>query len=275
MANRRMFSVEVVCTDKFLEMPTSSQALYFQLGMKADDDGFVSAPKQITRMTNASDDDLKLLASKGFIIPFESGVIVISDWKVNNYLRKDRYTETRHVSEKSKLQIVNDVYVPQMSVGIPTVNHMVHQCETQVSIGKDRDREREIDIILCPEPKAQDRPPVISLILNDKTEHPVYQEEIEEWKELYPAVDILQELRKMKGWLDANPTKRKTKKGIKRFINGWLSREQDKGGNKLIPEESPEERRERERQENMREWEERQKNKPKVAPVPEEFDIFK
>ena len=138
MANRRMFSVDVVCTDKFLEMPTSSQALYFQLGMKADDDGFVSAPKQITRMTNASDDDLKLLASKKFIIPFESGVIVISDWKVNNYLRKDRYTETRHVKEKSVLEIVNDVYILQPHIGIPSVNHMVHQCETQDRLGKDR-----------------------------------------------------------------------------------------------------------------------------------------
>ena len=64
MANRRMFSADVVCTDKFLEMPASSQALYLQLGMKADDDGFVSAPKQITRMTNASDDDLEYLYQK-------------------------------------------------------------------------------------------------------------------------------------------------------------------------------------------------------------------
>lgn len=85
-------------------------------------------------------------------------------------------------------------------------------------------------INVCPESKAPDRFPVILLILNDKTEHPVYQEDIDEWKEIYPSVDIIQELRKMKGWLDANPTKRKTKRGIKRFINGWLSREQDKGG---------------------------------------------
>lgn len=229
MANRRMFSVEVVCTDKFLEMPTSSQALYFQLGMKADDDGFVSAPKQITRMTNASDDDLRILSSKGFIIPFESGVIVISDWKVNNYLRKDRYTETRHVIEKAKLQIVNDVYVPQIPTGIPSDYYVVDQCETQYRLGKDSIGKDSIDII-CPESKAPDRLPVILLILNDKTEHPVYQEDIDEWKKLYPSVDIIQELRKMKGWLDANPTKRKTKRGIKRFVNGWLSREQDKGG---------------------------------------------
>lgn len=72
-------------------------------------------------------------------------------------------------------------------------------------------------------------PPIITLTLNDKTEYPVTEEQVEEWTNLYPAVDVMQELRKMKGWLDANPTKRKTKNGIKRFINGWLAKEQDKG----------------------------------------------
>lgn len=147
MANRRMFSVDVVCTDKFLEMPASSQALYLQLGMKADDDGFVSAPKQITRMTNASEDDFRILVSKGYIIPFDSGVIVIKDWRVNNYLRKDRYTETRHLTEKSVLEVVNDVYVisdelRSISVsgvpsGIPEGIPVVSQGDTQVRIGKD------------------------------------------------------------------------------------------------------------------------------------------
>ena len=147
MANRRMFSVDVVCTDKFLEMPASSQALYLQLGMKADDDGFVSAPKQITRMTNASEDDFRILVSKGYIIPFDSGVIVIKDWRVNNYLRKDRYTETRHLTEKSALKVVNDVYVisdelRSISVsgvpsGIPEGSQVVSQGDTQVRIGKD------------------------------------------------------------------------------------------------------------------------------------------
>lgn len=146
MANRRMFSVDVVCTDKFLEMPASSQALYLQLGMKADDDGFVSAPKQITRMTNASEDDFRILVSKGYIIPFDSGVIVIKDWKVNNYLRRDRYTETRHLKEKSVLEIVNDVYVISDKLnsasgsgipdGIPDGNRVVSQVDTQVRIGK-------------------------------------------------------------------------------------------------------------------------------------------
>jgi len=78
-------------------------------------------------------------------------------------------------------------------------------------------------------------PPIITLMLNDKTEYPVTEEQVEEWTKLYPAVDVMQELRKMKGWLDANPSKRKTKKGILRFINNWLSKEQDRGGYKARP----------------------------------------
>lgn len=82
----------------------------------------------------------------------------------------------------------------------------------------------------CAEPETVSTPPIISLPLNDGTEYPVYQEQCHEWAALYPAVDVMQQLRSMKGWLDANPTKRKTKRGVKTFINGWLSREQDKGG---------------------------------------------
>jgi hypothetical protein len=78
-------------------------------------------------------------------------------------------------------------------------------------------------------------PPVITLTLNDKTEYPVTEEQVEKWATLYPAVDVMQELRKMKGWLDANPSKRKTKNGILRFVNNWLSKEQDRGGYKARP----------------------------------------
>lgn len=92
MAKRRMFSLDVVDTDSFLDLPASSQSLYFHLGMRADDDGFVSSPKRITAMVGAAGDDLKLLIAKGFVIPFESGVCVIRDWRVNNYIQRDRYT---------------------------------------------------------------------------------------------------------------------------------------------------------------------------------------
>ena len=86
---------------------------------------------------------------------------------------------------------------------------------------------------ICAEPEPTHAPAVISLPLNDKSFHSVCQSDIDSWKELYPAVDILQELKKMKGWLDSNPTKRKTKRGISRFINSWLARAQDSGGNKV------------------------------------------
>ena len=92
MARRRMFSLDVVDTDRFLDMPSSTQALYFHLGMRADDDGFVASPKRTAAMCGCSADDLNLLAAKGFVRPFESGVLVIIDWRKNNQIRPDRYT---------------------------------------------------------------------------------------------------------------------------------------------------------------------------------------
>lgn len=120
MANRRMFSLDIVDTDLFLDMPASSQNLYFHLGMRADDDGFVSSPKKITAMVNCSCDDLKLLVSKGFIIPFDTGICVIRDWKINNYLRSDRYKETKYLTEKSELTVdKSGSYRLLDTVGIP------------------------------------------------------------------------------------------------------------------------------------------------------------
>lgn len=138
MASRRMFSKDVVCSDRFLDMPVSAQALYFQYGLEADDDGFVSAPKKILRLTNASDDDLKILVAKGFLILFESGIVVIRDWKINNYLRKDRYTPTRFKEEFEQLDIIGDRYqLHVLAVGIPDDNHLVDMRDTQVRLGKD------------------------------------------------------------------------------------------------------------------------------------------
>lgn len=104
-AQRRMFSLEIVDTDQFLDLPASSQSLYFHLGMRADDDGFISSPRKITNMVNCSNDDLKLLIAKGFVIPFESGICVIRDWRVNNYIQKDRYHESRYLAEKALLSV--------------------------------------------------------------------------------------------------------------------------------------------------------------------------
>ena len=136
MAERRMFAKTIVTSDAFLDMPLSARCLYFTLGMFADDDGFVNAPKSIMRQVGASVDDLNVLLAKQFVITFESGVIVIKHWRINNYLRTDRYVETKYKEEKNRLNIeangsytLNDVGTP---VGIP----MVHQRYTQDSIGK-------------------------------------------------------------------------------------------------------------------------------------------
>ena len=109
MALRRMFSIEIVGSDQFLDMPTETRELYFHLGMYADDDGFLS-PKKIIRMIGASDDNLKLLIAKGFVIPFESGVVVITHWQESNYIQKDRYKPTIHQLEYSKLSCIQNVY---------------------------------------------------------------------------------------------------------------------------------------------------------------------
>ena len=98
-----MFSKQIIDSDAFLDMPLSAQALYFHLSMRADDDGFINNPKKIQRMIGGSDDDLKLLIAKNFIIPFESGIVVIKHWKIHNYIRSDRKKETSYVEEMALL----------------------------------------------------------------------------------------------------------------------------------------------------------------------------
>lgn len=129
MAQRRMFSKKIVETDFFMEMSPTAKLLYFYLNMSADDDGFVGNPKTIKLISGATDDDLKILIAKQFIIPFDSGVIVIKDWKIHNYIRNDRYNETQYLEEKKQLVIAeNGTY---SKVGIPDVI-------PTVSTGKDR-----------------------------------------------------------------------------------------------------------------------------------------
>lgn len=105
MAERRMFTKKITESDAFLDMPSSTQMLYFHFSMNADDDGFVNNPKKIQKMCGASDDDFKLLIAKSFIILFESGIIVIKHWKMHNYIQTDRYRPTDYVEEKSMLGI--------------------------------------------------------------------------------------------------------------------------------------------------------------------------
>jgi hypothetical protein len=133
-----MFAKTIIDSDAFIDMPLSTQALYFHLSMRADDDGFINNPKKIQRMIGCSDDDLKLLVAKRFILPFDSGVVVIKHWKIHNYIRNDRYKETVYQDEKARLVLKeNGAYTEVDTVGIPSDNQAVYHLDTQVRLGKD------------------------------------------------------------------------------------------------------------------------------------------
>lgn len=139
MAERRMFAKTIIDSDAFLEMPTTTQLLYFHLAMRADDDGFVNKPKSLMRMVGCKEDDLKLLFAKKFLIPFESGVVVIKHWKIHNYIRKDTYTETKYKEEKSTLELdENSAYRIVETSPLQLRNDDVTGSSTQGRLGKER-----------------------------------------------------------------------------------------------------------------------------------------
>lgn len=143
MAERRMFTKRITESDSFLDMPSSTQMLYFHFSMNADDDGFVNNPKKIQKMCGASDDDFKLLIAKSFIILFDSGIIVIKHWKMHNYIQADRYRPTDYVEEKSMLGIKSNkaytLYVSKMDTECIQNGYI-----GKVSIGKDsKDKDSE------------------------------------------------------------------------------------------------------------------------------------
>ena len=119
MANRRMFSKEITNTDRFQSLKLSAQALYFHLGMNADDDGFVGNPLSITKAIDASSRDLEKLVENGYLLPFKDGVYLISDWLINNHIRKDRYNPTVHLEFKRKVIIDEN---GRYALGIPVVD---------------------------------------------------------------------------------------------------------------------------------------------------------
>lgn len=153
MAERRMFSKKITDSDAFLDMPLSSQCLYFHLSMNADDDGFVNSPKSVMRKIGSKEDDLKLLIAKNFVIPFESGIVVIKHWRINNYLRADRYKETEYQEEKGQLFTKeNGVY----SLGIPNDNQWYPQDSMgKVSIVKNSLEKEKDNINVIPKEKSK------------------------------------------------------------------------------------------------------------------------
>ena len=138
MAERRMFAKTIIDSDAFLDMPISAQLLYFHLSMRADDEGFINKPKTIMRVCGCKDDDIKILFAKKFVIPFDSGVVVIKHWKIHNYIAKDRFVETKYKEEREQLQLdENKAYT--------TCIQPVYETLTQDRLGKDRLGKDSID----------------------------------------------------------------------------------------------------------------------------------
>lgn len=105
MAERRMFAKTIIDSDAFIDMPVTARLLYYDLSMRADDDGFVNSPKKIMRMIGASQDDISILIMRKFILPFDNGIVVIKHWRIHNYIRKDTYNSTPYLNEKAMLEL--------------------------------------------------------------------------------------------------------------------------------------------------------------------------
>ena len=202
MAEKRMFTQKIIDSDAFLDMPLSTQALYFHLNMRADDDGFINNPKRIQRTIGASEDDLKLLIAKRFVICFESGVIVIKHWRMHNTLRKDRYNPTQYQDEYAALEIKDNNAYTERAAALPEVattwQPNGNQTATQYSIDKYSKDKRSIvedsisDTGVSEAPSPPSKKPVKhkygeykNVLLTDeeldklKTEYPDWEERIE------------------------------------------------------------------------------------------------
>jgi len=219
MAERRMFAKTIIDSDAFLDMPLSTHALYFHLSMRADDDGFINNPKKIQRMIGASEDDLKLLIAKNYIIPFESGIVVIKHWKIHNYIRNDRYKETVYQEEKALLDVKeNKAY----TVGIPNG----YQMDTQVRLGKVRSDKDSIDISDSDEPEP-------SAPKNKKHKYGEYNNvlltdaELEKLKTEYP--DYLNRIERLSGYVESTGRKYKSHYAT---IRNWARKDAETSGTK-------------------------------------------
>ena len=245
MANKRMFSIGIIDSDQFLDMSMEARLLYCDLGMRADDDGFVNSPKKIMRITKVTDKSLDELEGKGFIFRFVSGVLVIRHWNINNNMRKDTYHETSYTEEKAQLVLdsasiyqLRNEYVTDSSRDYNDDETECAEDVSQIRLDKDSINQPKVssDInsldSICSEQKISSEleQPTKS---DDCIEFPVLggsvyipMSLIEEWKSVYTNVDVLQEVLKAKEWCKANPKRRKV--NWKRFLVNWLNENQDK-----------------------------------------------
>lgn len=217
MAQKRMFSLQVIDTDKFMDMPSSTQALYFHLGMHGDDDGFVSSPRKIARAAGCSDDDMRLLVAKGFIIPFDSGVVVVTDWKINNTLKNDRYSETIYQAEKSMLTSEKSGRYSLGSTLVPECFQVGSGVEPQHNITKHNKEEHneEKSSKADKPPRSRFVPPSVDEVKRYCMENG-YGVDGERFVSYYESNGWMVGRNKMKSW--------------KAAVRNWATKEQDKPG---------------------------------------------
>ena len=245
MANKRMFSIGIIDSDQFLDMSMEARLLYYDLGMRADDDGFVNSPKKIMRITKVTDKSLDELEDKGFIFRFVSGVLVIRHWNINNNMRKDTYHETSYTEEKAQLVLdsasiyqLRNEYVTDSSRDYNDDETECAEDVSQIRLDKNSINQPKVNSgknkldSICSEQK-------ISSELEQPTnpddciEFPVLggntyipKSLIEEWESVYTNVDVMQEVLKAREWCKANPKRRKV--NWKRFLVNWLNEKPDK-----------------------------------------------
>ena len=233
MAERRMISLEVVDTDAFLDMPQSSQLLYFHLSIRADDDGFVANPRKIARSLGAGVDDMKVLITKKFVIAFEDGVCVIKHWRINNFIRKDIYKETKYLNLKQTLFIRpngaytltddgNAIPIPKGHFQLESVN--VALTERQLSIGKG-----SVDKVSEDKNKreSEDAPPSPKDFFEDKLKQDDFIQWLVDEKKVAPDAAALEVHKFISYWTERSSLGKERWRGekyfdIKRRLATWL-----------------------------------------------------
>lgn len=228
MAERRMFSKSIVLSDAFLDMPLSARCLYFTLGMLADDDGFVGNPKSIMRQCGASQDDMLVLLQKRYLLGFDSGVIVIKHWRMNNYLRNDRYHTTTYLEEKDELTIdERGAYTEKVKnddLGIPCGNQVVDKRYTEDRIGKDSiGKDSIVYPPISPTGDGETKP-------KKETQIQLFRRLRNDYNLSYPLQETIEE------WLKYKTEMKKTYKetGLKQLLNKFVEAEQSYGSQKVI-----------------------------------------
>ena len=210
-----MFAKTIIDSDAFIDMPPSSQALYFHLAMRADDDGFINNPKAIMRIVGAKDDDIKLLIAKKFIIPFESGVVVIKHWRIHNYIQNDRYTETKYLDEKNQLIINEKNGYSLKQIGLlDDENDNVYILDTQVRLGKDRLGKDRLEL-------EREKNKATRFITPTIDEIKTFLKEKEYETDIEGYADRFYNFYESKGW----KVGKEKMKDWKAAIRGWLSRD--------------------------------------------------